>query len=98
MKATIFLLFAVLFVALPIEAWYSGDGGLTAWDNNCYWTRPGGGPGWAYPSLDIQCGGVCIAHSDFCQKFDWHDGTCYLYQDGVSLSTGQQGWMCGYRT
>jgi hypothetical protein len=96
MKATIFLLFAVLFVALPIEAWNSGDGGLIAWDNNCWWS--GVSAIGVYPSLDIQCGGVCIAHSG-CRKFDWHDGTCYLYpQDGGSLSFGHQGWMCGYRT
>jgi hypothetical protein len=74
MKPACFLLLAVCLMT-PALAWFSGDGGLVMWDNNCGWM---GSAFATKPSLDIQCGGVCIATSG-CRKFDWYGGVCYLY-------------------
>jgi len=62
-----------------------GDGGLTHWDNNCYWT---GGDINSKKSLPDQCGGICIATSG-CTRFNWRSGTCYVKGSGGELVTGQ---------
>jgi hypothetical protein len=82
MKLPCFLLLVVGLMT-PTLAWFSGDGGLVMWDNNCGWR------GYAFatkPSLAEQCGGICIATSG-CRKFDWKDGICHLRDDEQTLGT-----------
>ena len=87
MKLAVILLVVVALVAIPINAWNEGDGGLVRWDNGCYWIDDGSNQLATKPSLAEQCGGVCIATTG-CRKFSWHDGTCFLHPYG-DLGTGQ---------